>query len=74
MSAAVEVKILPVVAGAEPVTYRGRIMETTMVPEFYKDVGQYLQVPALIIEKAEGREVVVQPLKVWGKSIHVRKI
>lgn len=78
MSAMVEVKVKPIITrnmGEKETAYRGRIVETISTPEFYKDVGQYLQVPALIIEKqGENRELVVQPLKSWGNNIQVRRI
>lgn len=76
MSMTVEVSIAQLTNGQHSVleTYRGRIVEITQTQEYFQGDTGYLQVPALIIEKQEKREIVVQPLKMWGRAVHVRRI
>lgn len=54
------------------VDYRGRVIEPTQSVEQYDN--QFVQVPALLIERQDTKEIVVQPLKQQLYNIKVRRI
>lgn len=53
------------------VEYRGRVMGPIQTVEQYDN--QFVQVPALLIERQDTREIVVQPLKQQLYDIKVRR-